>query len=236
MKRALGLFLAVIVFSCASTASAQEEISAGVDVGEGGFLSSLRFGVHVGLGMADTVGDMDRIMKNAVGEEATPRFTMGVGLSAQYFLLPMLALDVGIGFLGKGFLVQPGSDEKYYTKLTYMEIPLGVLLEIEGFQAGLALAINIALAGKEVAKDGNTKVENKWAGSDWDEYIRFNLAPKFMVGYAIPFDLAFGKLFLIPGLDFSVHLIDEYDGPSDKDYSFRSWNMMFRIGAALQLL
>lgn len=243
MKRSLGILLVSLVVLVSSTAAAQE-VTATAEVSDSGFLSNLRIGVHLDLGMANTVGDLDRLLNSplALEEEATPRFAMGFGVSGQYFLTPIFALEVGLGFVGKGFQVQPGSNFVCTQKWTYLEIPLGVLLELKGFQVGAALALNIALSGRTKAQIRNTTTEEKWNSNEWDHYMRFNLAPKFMVGYAIPIELVFGTLYLIPGMDFSIHLIDEHQGNDlaywaaaapDKDVSYRSWNLMFRLGAAL---
>ncbi|MCU0662146.1 MAG: PorT family protein [Myxococcota bacterium] len=257
MKRALGLFVAVMAFAVAPATSAQE-VTEQAEFGEGGPLSSLRFGVYFGLGMTGAAGDLDDVTEqftrtlSYAGEQATPRFTAEIGLFAQYFFIDWLALDVGLGFLGKGYQVQPTHHREYMQKLTYMEIPLGVLIELKGFQLGVALALEFALAGKAKHERSDYTTEAKWSDREWDRYMRFNLAPKFMVGYAFPFELAFGTLYLIPGMDFSIHLIDEQQGDhlaipnsiyptsgatvvNDDDFSYRSWNLMFRLGVALQL-
>lgn len=197
----------------------------------------MRAGGHFSMGIANTAGSFD----DGTSPNATPRFGGAFGFSFNYFLLPFLALDGGIGFMGKGYRQKfsfntPGSTEEYWRKIRimYMEIPLGAFIEIMQIQVGLYFVLNFALSGSTSDKQGGTITRTKFDNADWDALRRFNISPKLYAGYALPIKLPFGTIYVIPGAEFSIHLINEYKGEINDNWTMRAVNILFRVGAAYE--
>jgi hypothetical protein len=182
-------------------------------------------GAFMSMGMAMTVGDLK------MGYDQKPRFAGGGGAYFDFYLTEMFALEGGVGFIGKGYrLKEEILDEEYkaWTRIIEMEIPLGVKLNIKGFQASVAIAIDFALSGKTKAKSDNSENTHTWGDDDWDLCRRANLGPRVALGYAIPI----GPVALVPGLSWSMDLINQAKGDAaDADVKARGMNLMFNVGA-----
>lgn len=212
----------VIVLACALSglqAMAQEDPVMAVDTDPGGDFSPMVVGGQISMGIAHIIGD---------NNDAKPRFAGGGLVYFDYYLSEMLALEAGLGMVGKGSRYEEGPAE-IKGKGLYMEIPLGVKLNIQNFRIGAFLAMYIGLTGKTKAEISGNESESDW---EWDHYRRFNLGPKISLGYAIPV----GPVFIVPGMDWSLHLINEFkDMPDDFDDSVRSMNIMFNVGVEFPL-
>jgi hypothetical protein len=177
-------------------------------------------GAHGDVGLAHVVGN-DTADKKV-------RLAGGGGAYFDYYLNPMIALEGGIGVVGKGYRYRGPYVGSLYcgtktVRLIFMEIPLGAKLNIKNFQASVLFSINIALAGK-TASDSNAcpPSEHDWEEQQWGRYRRFNIGPKIVLGYAIPI----GPVSLVPGVYWSMHVLDNnwvtsYHGPHAMNYMFR---------------
>lgn len=213
----------VLVMAFASTAMAQEAAVSTVPPADTGAFKPFVVGAFMSMGMALAVGDLGE------GVDQKPRFAGGGGAYFDFYLMEILALEGGVGFIGKGYRTkeeEAGVEAKMWTRYIYMEIPLGVKLNIKGFQAGVAVALNFALSGKvKTDVDGHENTHTV-SGDDWDDTMRFNFGPKITLGYAIPI----GPIALVPGLSWSMHILNDYKGDVD-DIKARAMNIMFNVGA-----
>ncbi len=159
----------------------------------------------------------------------TPSMSIGGGAYFIYYFTDMVGVQVGLGFLSKGtrFRWEAGGD-RYVERirLAYMEIPMLARINIKKFQIGAGIALWVALAGKTMDKEPDTRIYTKWTATEWDRYHRVNLGPWFNFGYAIPV----GPVEIIPNFTWSMHLIndinnDGFDG--DTGYRMRAMNFMF---------
>ena len=136
--------LAVVL---AAPALAQDEVMAEDTTAEAGVPSdvgadsTMRIGGAFYLGMATAIGDFDDGT-----DGAKPRFAGGGAVLFDYFLSPMFALAAGVGIVGEGFKMTQDTgageiDSKM--KVLYLQIPVGVKLDLSGFQVGAALAFDI---------------------------------------------------------------------------------------------
>jgi len=211
----LGVVLAIGLF--ATGALAQEGVAVTTDPVPAGDYHVMVVGGQMSMGMAHVIGD---------NEDAKPRFAGGGLVYFDYYLSEMLALEGGIGMVGKGSRDEGtimGTDYEAWAKIIYLEIPLGVKLNIQNFRIGAFLGLYIGLTGKLKTEAGSHTQEDDW---EWDHYKRFNLGPKISLGYAIPV----GPVDIVPGLDWSLHLLNEYsDMPDDFDDSIRAMNLMFNV-------
>jgi hypothetical protein len=183
-------------------------------------------GAFMSMGMALVVGDLK------LGYDQKPRFAGGGGAYFDFYVMEMFAVEAGIGFVGKGFRLKEsegGYDYKLWERLINMEIPLGVKLNIHGFQASVALALDIAVSGKTKTKIDNNEDTHTWGDDDWKQCRRFNLGPRVALGYAIPL----GPVALVPGLSWSMDVINWAKNESADDYHIkaRGMNLMFNVGA-----
>lgn len=191
---------------------------------------TMRVGGHFSMGIANTAGNFDD------NNNATARFAGGIGFNFSYFVLPYLALDGGLGFMGKGFRQQGNTmfteDLVIKTRITYLEIPLGAYFEYRNIQVGLYFVLNFAVSGRQSEKDGNSITRRDIPDVIWEDVRKFNLSPKIYAGYALPIKLPFGTMYAIPGFEFSFHFINDYKGPLDS--TMRAINFMLRIGVAYE--
>ncbi len=228
MKKASIVGLALATCLICSSASAQETAVLTVDVPDDG--KTMAIGGYVTMGMAHEVGDYD---------DAKFRFAGGGGAYFDFYLTPLLALEAGLGIVGKGTreegtIEEMGYEADYETRLkfAYLTIPLGVMLNIKGLQIGAAWEIAFALTGKSKSESGDTETEHKWDGDDWDNFRRFNMGPRLRVGYAIPV----GPISIVPGMYWSLHVLNEYkDMPDEFDDSIRAMNIMFLVAVEFGL-
>ncbi len=222
LSAACALVLAMAISSSAlaeETAAAAAVDTAAASEDTGAFHPFV-LGAFISMGAALSIGDV------YWGTSQTPRFAGSGGAYFNYYLNDMLALDGGIGFIGKGLRAKDtleGEHHQYRVALIDLEIPLGVKLNIKNFQASLAIALDVTVSGKTKDKNGNTTTTTKISGSDWNDFRRFNIGPKVGLGYAI----ALGPVFLVPGLSWSMDLID-WTKPSD--LKARGMNVMVVVG------
>ena len=166
-------------------------------------------------------------------------FSAGGWLYVDYYLIPLLALEGGLGFVGKGAHYKYEGDVGLFSvdgddwiKMAYMEIPLGVKLNFMNIRLSGLILLNIALTGKYKSADGNNSSETKFDDDDWDTFRRFNLGFRLQAGYAIPI----GPIVLVPGVDWSFHFIDEFkDDDIDDKYQVRWMNFFFNVAAEFAL-
>ena len=228
MNRLSMFGIALSICLICSNASAQDAAVSTTDLAGGG--NKMAIGGYVAMGMAHEVGDYD---------DAKFRFAGGGGAYFDFYLTPLLALEAGLGIVGKGAREEGTIEEMGYVadyetrlKFTYLTIPLGVMLNIKGLQIGAAWEIAFALAGKSKSESGDTETEHKWDGDDWDNFRRFNMGPRLRVGYAIPV----GPISIVPGIYWSLHVLNEYkDMPDDFDDSIRAMNIMFLVAVEFGL-
>ncbi len=109
-----------------------------------------------------------------------------------------------------------------------VSIPLVVDLGVQ--QPNLDLP-TFALAGKSKSESGDTETEHKWDGDDWDNFRRFNMGPRIRVGYAIPV----GPIAIVPGIYWSLHVLNENTGDNSDDYAMRAMNIMFLVAVEFGL-
>ena len=182
-------------------------------------------GAHGDLGMAYMVG---RYVDRDLADKKV-RFNGGGGAYFDFYLNSMLALEGGIDFVGKGYrerghyyVTDWNTYDTKTVRLIYLEIPLGAKLNIKDFQASLLFTLNFALKGTTTLEEKSfTPSKYEWGDDDWDNYRRFNIGPKIVLGYAIPI----GPISLVPGFYWSIHLIND-----SKVYPAQyAMNFMFRV-------
>jgi hypothetical protein len=210
----------VLVISLIGTgAAAQEGVAVTTDPVPAAGYNQFVIGGQLRLGMAHLIGDND---------EAKIKFAGGGMAYFDFYLMEMLAIEAGLGLVGKGARYDEGEVTGRASGI-YLEIPLGVKLNIHNVRIGVFIALNLGLTGKTKMEMGGQESEDDW---DWDHYRRFNLGPKISIGYAIPV----GPVWIVPGIDWSLHLLNEYyDMPSGFDDSIRAMNIMFHVGVEFAL-
>jgi hypothetical protein len=216
----LGVLLAVGLF--ATGAMAQEGVAVTTDPGPAPGYNVMVVGAQMSLGMVHIVGD-DEI----VGD-AKPKFGGGGYAYFDYYLMEILALEAGLGIINKGYRIdesEEGVDYKGRASVAYMEIPIGAKLNFMNFRAAVLFGFNIGLAGKAKYKEPQERDEDIEFDDD-DNTRRFNIAAKIALGYGIPV----GPVTIVPGLDWSIHMMNDYDGPQDDEYAWRAMNLMFNVG------
>jgi hypothetical protein len=198
--------LVLAAITCPSRATAQDDDKV--------------IGAHADVGMAHVVGNDS--------DDKEVRFAGGGGAYFDFYLNSILALEVGIGFIGKGYSYRGPYVGSVYcgthtVRLIYMDIPLGAKLNIKNFRASLLFAPNFAIAGKTTSDSSACPPkEHDWGEQQWGRYRRFNIDSKIVLGYAIPI----GPVSLVPGFYMSIHLLDNnyvtsYHGQHSVNYMFR---------------
>ncbi len=175
-------------------------------------------GAYISMGMAHWIGDVN---------SGKFRFAGGGGAYFNYYLSPIVALDMGLGFIGKGVRFKytvGGEDTNHRYKLTYLRIPLGIKLNFSGIQAAVQWELAFAIAGKLKTESDVLDIETKIKGDDWDDMgiRRVNMGPRVVLGYAIPL----GPVSLVPGASWSMHVLNEY---KEGDTSARAMNIMINV-------
>jgi hypothetical protein len=158
-----------------------------------------------------------------------PRFAGEGGIYFNYYLTDIWALEAGLDFAGKGFILKfDEGDAKIRQTFIDLEIPIGMKLNVQNFQVALAINLSFVISGKMRSKsesEGTTlEGTHKLSGSDWDNIRRFNIGPKLNLGYAIPL----GPVDLVPGLSWSMDLIDVTKEKED-DLGLRRMNIMLVV-------
>jgi hypothetical protein len=183
-------------------------------------------GAYMGMGAALAIGNFNEgYLEDVFFDSKIPRFAGEGGVYFNYYLNDIFALEAGLGFAGKGFILKLDSNKVRQTFID-LEIPIGAKLNINNFQVALAINLAIAVSGKTKSKGEfeNSTIEEttKWSGSDWNDTRRFNIGPKLNLGYAIPL----GPVDLVPGLSWSMDLIDV---AKPGDVSMRRMNIMLVV-------
>jgi hypothetical protein len=238
----IGAFAAAFAFSAAAAAAEEDrkpaktkkeakvELSTDAVEGERGY-NPFAVGAYLSMGVA-------HVILNSSGDygigDPKPRFAGGGGAYFDYYLSKLLALDVGVDFIGKGFrsdylaIANNSTPTKDRVRVIYLEIPLGAKLNLQGFRAGVSLVLSFAISGKTKRDDADGINDHTWGDHDWDNYRRFNLLPRVTLGYAIPV----GPIFIVPGLAWSMEIINSAKGVAadDLDAKYRNWNLMITAG------
>ncbi len=193
------------------------------------------FGGSFGLGGTRSVGSLwdEENVQNANGPDArlTPAFAVALGLDVDIYLVPVLAVTTGFGIVTKGNQITDLSDlDSLVDTVVYLELPVGLKLNLLGFQAGAGIAAYVALSATSTGYYDGDSAEYTWEEDDWEYHRRFNLGPKVTLGYAIEI----GKVAIVPSAEFTMHLLsDSLDPtglvPEDKRQS-RYVSILFRMG------
>ena len=154
-------------------------------------------------------------------ESTKPRFTMGFTLTFDHFLSETFAFSTGLGLVGKGtrYTEMPDNTEQK-DKILYMEIPIGFKLMISDVVIGAGFSLDLALVGNTVDKDADKT--SKWGDSKWNNYGRANFSGKIFAGY----QLEVGPLYLIPGVDWSIQMLNNVKKGNLKS---RNMNVLFCV-------
>jgi hypothetical protein len=88
--------------------------------------------------------------------------------------------------------------------------------------------LNFALSGKIKSKIDDHEDTHTVSGDDWDYTHRANIGLRVGLGYAIPV----GPIAIVPGLSWSMHLINDIKGrpADDANCKARAMNLMFNVG------
>lgn len=189
-------------------------------------------------GLALVAGDGYEDWNGVDREYRTPLYSPGGYFYFDYYLLKILAIEGGFGFLNKGIRFSNG-DNRLKERIVYMEIPVMAKIDIQHIQFGAGLALFVGLAGKTKIK-GDTDLGNeftsevKWGPDEWDDVRRVNLGFRLYGGYAIEV----GPVFIVPSITWMIHLINDLDNEEiadelnipEPDYRMRATNLMFNVG------
>ena len=219
MKKTAFLGAVLAAGLCATGAAAQEGVAVTTDPGPAAGYDVMVIGAQLSMGMAHAVGD------DEVVGDAKPKFGGGGYLYFDYYLLEILAIEAGLGIINKGYRIdesEGGVDYKSRVSIAYLEIPIGAKLNYMNIRAAVLFGFNIGFAGK--AKEKEPQERDTDIEFDEPDYTRrFNISTKIALGYGIPV----GPITIVPGLDWSIHLMNDYDGPQSDDYAARAMNLMF---------
>jgi hypothetical protein len=223
----VGALLISFLFSCGAAAQdVADTQSTAVATPAPAQSKPLVVGAQMGLGFGWAVRNKnlqdamdDAGLRNTVG------FSGGGWLYVDYYIIPMLAVEGGLGFVAKGthFKEEQGNDDSLFYKFAYMQFPLGLKLNLINIRVTALMLLDIALTGKSKIKSGGTTVTEKWGDSEWDDIRRFNLGLQLGVGYAIPV----GPVAIVPGANWSMQFIDLYK--NDIPEAFRLMNVFFNV-------
>jgi hypothetical protein len=182
-------------------------------------------GVHGSLGASwPTMRNIQDTELAPMYERVHPRLEGGGGVDFDLYLSAPFALDIGIGLIGKGHKFS-STDQRGFL---YLRIPVGVKLSFYGVRVGLALALDVALRGESKYYDNDIESNDStvWDEDQWRSYRRFNLGPLLSLGYAIQVK----KIAIVPGVSWSMDLLDNAISRDDGDFELRNMNVMFNLG------
>ena len=247
MKKTV-MAMIVLVSTLGGTNAFAEGVAVGTDTLGGG--NKFVVGATFGMGMAMIVGDYEDLLaaQHYGGNvedniDSKPKLSLSFNLFIDFYITPMMAIEAGVGFIGKGGkaevdadVIGSDSDEIYWDKVTYFEIPIAFKLNIKGFQASLGIGMWIAVKGKTKREEGDDTHTHTWNDDDWDWVHRFNVGPRVFLGYAIPV----GPIYIVPGVTWMMHMINDVDNeeiqddrpafPDADEIQVRSMNIMFNVG------
>jgi hypothetical protein len=218
-KRIFAMILTTTVLLCMATGTWAAEAK------------QMVLGGYYNNGLALVAGDGYEDLMNRDRDYRTPKFSVGGGAYFDFYFNRFLAIEGGLGFLSKGVRYSR-NDISTKTSVVYMEMPVMAKINFKGFQAAVGFALFVALSGRTVTKDDDDKTTSRWNDDEWDYYHRANIGPKIVLGYAIPV----GPVFIVPGMSWMIHLINDLDSDeikdelyplSNRDFQARATNLMF---------
>lgn len=213
IKRFIATTLVSIVLLCHSN-NAQ-----GVEAGQ------MVIGGYYHFGFALAAGDGYDLWTIWERDDRTAKFSTGGGAYFDYYFNDFLGIEAGLGIITKGIRYTPG-DNKHKVTLPYMELPVMAKLTFKGFQAAVGLALFVALGGRTTTEfDEGDKNIHSFNGRDWDYVHRVNFGPKIALGYAIPV----GPVSIVPGMSWTIHLINDLDSDEIEDSTFLSDDPGYRM-------
>ncbi len=248
MKKTI-MAMIVLVTALGGTCAFAEGVAVGTDTVGGD--KRIVVGATFGMGMALIAGDYETLLaaRDSYGSGAEdyidtrPKLSLSFNLFLDFYITPMMAIEAGVGFIGKGGKTEidvnvPGFNVEVtgWDKVTYFEIPIAFKLNIKGFQASIGIGMWIAVKGKSKWEDGDDTQTHTWNDDDWDWVRRFNVGPRIFLGYAIPV----GPIYIVPGVTWMMHMINDVDNeeiqddrpafPDADEIQVRSMNIMFNVG------
>lgn len=214
-------------------AMAQEEAVQSEDAGPADGYHVMVVGVQVGQGEARTT-------TTHVRRQERRRWSYSGVAYFDYYLFEMMALEVGAGVVMKGHRftheedgTRPiGAFENYDYKLLYMQVPVGVKLNVANVRLGLFCALDVGVLGTVGGVNRTQERESwdvAWSSSGEDgQARRLNVAPKVALGYAFPVRMDF----MVLNLEWSMDLLgDTIQG--DENRSFKNMNIMLNVALEL---
>jgi len=212
--------IVLAVIATANPSAAQD-----ADAGIADDFHRFTVGAFIGAGMATSTRQDPRGRR--------PRFAGNGGVYLGLHLSKVFAFEVGLGLIGKGDGAQIVG-ERY--QIEVLELPIGVKWDIYGFQIGLAVALDVAVAGlSRVCEDSHHCDKIKWSDETyqyWDDYERFNFGPRVALGYAIPV----GRAAIVPSVAWSMDILDNTRNAEDEcvfgycNGECRNINVMVNLG------
>ncbi len=174
--------------------------------------TKMAVGGYLGAGFSFAAGDGPENYVGADRDDRTGKFSGAIGAYFDYYFIPMLGIEAGLGFISQGV---HWKDDDVFMKVRhfYMELPVMAKLNIKNFHVAAGLAFWFALSGKTSFDIGIADDEDTWSGDDWDYFHRVNLGFKFQAGYAIPV----GPIAIVPGLQWNIHLVNDLNRPEIDD-------------------
>lgn len=193
-------------------------------------------GVYANWGVAAELLDMGEA---GDGGTPRPRAAGGFGFYFDYHFTDVVALTMGLDFLGRGARDEEtdyyGSKVEAREKVFYLDIPVGIKANFNNLRLAGSIAMCVAIQAKTTTKvDGNKQTLN-WndpldedGTTVWDGHRRLNIAPRIALSYAIPFD-EHGSI--VPGITWNMHLLNNAkDFAQNAGVSIRYMNIMFNLG------
>lgn len=198
------------------------------------------YGFSMGLGVTTTLGSYwrDENLELLWGSDARKgvAFAFTISLDFDIWLTERWAIFFGAGIARKGTRIKDweATDGVTWEGLTesilYGELPFGVKLRISGWQLGFGIAAYFGIRGSTTTDDGDTTDRTSWPGGKWDEYLRFNFGPKFLVGYAFTVD----RITSVPSLEWNMHMLSDIrDVPAGLDPRYdqsRYMTILLKLG------
>ena len=166
-----------------------------------------------------------------------PRFTGGGEFAFNLYLSPVVAINLGMVLISKGYradeiLEEDGFRVEVEERMTFltMELPMGVLLNLSGFRIGIDMVVSYLLHGRAKGKLDGDSYESDI--DNWDQLRRLNIGPRVSLGYAIPA----GPVAVVPGAFWEMDFLNVYDLDQELidllggDMSYRHMSIMASLG------
>ena len=166
MKQKFYLLFAFILFF--SAAKSQE--------------SQTRFGVTAGLSIANW---NIKASGMSIGTQSVTGFTGGV--LAFMPLSSNISLQTGLNYVQKGTKVDDQGGDITTAKLNYIELPLNIVYNHEGFHIGAGPSVAMGLSGTmKSTSQGTTETSDVTFGSGDNDVARFDIGANLTAGYVLP--------------------------------------------------